>query len=183
MLKYAAETAEGNLLSTNNLAWFLANCSEPRLRNPSRAVELRAKSRQGATQRGKLLEYLGTAQFRAGDWHAAINALDKSIGLRAGGDVADWFFLAMAHWQKGETDKAHSWYDKAVAWMDAKQSKDDELNRFRAEATTLLQLDKRDAMMPNGARSIRPRADRRSGGRVIATTTAMNTGLAAEPDE
>ena len=46
--------------------------------------------------------------------------------------------LAMAHWQLGEKEQARQSYDKGVAWMDEKAPKDDELIRFRAEATELL---------------------------------------------
>jgi hypothetical protein len=57
-----------------------------------------------------------------------------------GGDAGQWFFLAMAHRQVGEKDKAREWYDKAVEWMDKNEPKNDELRRFRAEAAELLEL-------------------------------------------
>ena len=60
--------------------------------------------------------------------------------LRQGGESADWFFLAMAEWQMGDKDAARVWYDKAVNWMDTKQSDNEELLRFRAEAADLLGL-------------------------------------------
>ena len=78
------------------------------------------------------------AQYRAGEWQAAIEALEKSMELRKGGDAVDWFFLAMAHWQLGHKDEARKWYDKAVEWMDKNQPKNEELLRFRAEAAELL---------------------------------------------
>src|SRR5262249_14367843 len=58
----------------------------------------------------------------------------KSVQLRQGGDTVDFFFLAMAQWQLNEKDKARAWYDRAVAWMDKNNPKDEELKRFRAEA-------------------------------------------------
>ena len=81
---------------------------------------------------------LGAAHYRAGNWNAAIDAMDKSMQLRKGGDSNEWFFLAMAHWQLGEKDKAREWYDRAVQWMDKNQPNNDELCRFRAEAAELL---------------------------------------------
>ena len=72
------------------------------------------------------------------NWNAAIEALDKSLKLRNGGDSNDWFFLAMAHWQLGAKPQARSWYDKAVAWIEKNQTKNEELIRFRAEAAALL---------------------------------------------
>ena len=50
----------------------------------------------------------------------------------------DWFFLAMAHWQLSEKDKAREFYDRAVQWMDKNQPTNEELLRFRAEAAEQL---------------------------------------------
>jgi hypothetical protein len=69
-----------------------------------------------------------------------VEALMKSVQLGKGGDNFDFFFLAMAHWQLN--DKARAWYDQAVAWMDKNIPKNEELKRFRAEATALLGLAK-----------------------------------------
>jgi hypothetical protein len=38
----------------------------------------------------------------------------------------------------GEKEKARTWYDKAVQWMDKYDPRDEELQRFRAEAAELL---------------------------------------------
>jgi hypothetical protein len=48
------------------------------------------------------------------------------------------YFLAMAHWQLGEKDKAREWFAKSVAWMDKRLNDDTELKRFRAEAAELI---------------------------------------------
>jgi hypothetical protein len=58
--------------------------------------------------------------------------------LRAGGDAADWLFLAMAHWQLDNAEEADRWYDKAVKSMDGREPATDELRRFRREAAALL---------------------------------------------
>ncbi len=78
------------------------------------------------------------AHYRAGAWDEAIEALSRSVELTSGGSPADWLVLAMAHWRKGDKDKAHSWYDKAVQWMEKNKSQDEELRRFRDEAASLL---------------------------------------------
>jgi hypothetical protein len=85
---------------------------------------------------------LGVARYRNGNWKSAIEALMKSAQLRNGGDSFDFFFLAMAQWQLKEKDKARTWYDQAVAWMDKNNPQDEDLKRFRAEAATLLGLPK-----------------------------------------
>ena len=70
----------------------------------------------------------------------ALAALEKSMELRKGGDAFDWFFLAMAHGQLGEKEKAREFYDRAVQWMDKNQPTHEELRRFRAETSELLGL-------------------------------------------
>ena len=55
-----------------------------------------------------------------------------------GGNSYQWFFLAMAHGQLSEKDKAREWYDRAVAWMDKHLPKDEVLRGYRAEASKLL---------------------------------------------
>jgi hypothetical protein len=44
----------------------------------------------------------------------------------------------MAHWQLGQKDEARKWMDQAVEWMDKNQPQNDELRRFRAEATQMM---------------------------------------------
>jgi len=78
--------------------------------------------------------------YRAGNWKDAIAALEKSMELRKSGDSNDWFFLAMAHWQLGDQDKVHKWYDRSVQWMDKNQPTNEELRRIRMEAAELLEL-------------------------------------------
>ena len=88
---------------------------------------------------------LGWAHYRAGDWKASVEALEKSCGLWSqddpkGGDAYQWFFLAMAHCRLGEKDKARGWYDRAIEWTDKYRQKNEDLRRFRAEAAELLGL-------------------------------------------
>ena len=81
------------------------------------------------------------AHYRAGDWKAAIAALEKSLELRKEGDATEWFFLAMAHWKLGRQDEARKWHDRAVAWMEKNNPKHEELRRFREEAAKLLKVE------------------------------------------
>jgi tetratricopeptide (TPR) repeat protein/serine/threonine protein kinase len=138
--KKAIELAPMFAQAHNNLAWLLATCSDAKLRDPGLAVTLAKKAVELAPQHWAYLNTLGVASYRRGDCKAAIVALEKSMALRKGGDSNDWFFLAMAHWQLGEKDKARAWYDRAVQWMDKIQPKNEELRRFRAEAAELLEL-------------------------------------------
>ena len=53
----------------------------------------------------------------------------------------DLFFLAMAHWRRGDKDKGRECFERACLWMDKNKPLDAELLRFRAEAPALLKLD------------------------------------------
>ena len=73
-------------------------------------------------------------------------SLEKSCALQQdpkGGDAAQWFCLAMAHWQLGKKEEARNWYDEAVLWMDKNAKKNEELHRFRSEAAELLGIKKK----------------------------------------
>jgi hypothetical protein len=105
-----------------------------------------------APQDGAYWNTLGVAQYRVGNWPAAIEALNKSRQLR-GGDSFDFFFLAMAHWRLKEKSQAEYWWEQAVRWMEKHQPTDADLRRFRAEAAaTLLGFPKRPASDCRGAR-------------------------------
>jgi serine/threonine protein kinase/uncharacterized protein HemY len=122
----------------NDLAWRLAASPVLPFRDPPRAVQFASKAVELAPSDGGIWNTLGVAQYRAEDFSTAVTSLQKSMDLRAGGDAADWFFLAMAHWQLGHKDDARVWYEKSVNWMDKNQPKNEELLRFRAEAAELL---------------------------------------------
>jgi serine/threonine protein kinase/Tfp pilus assembly protein PilF len=123
----------------NNLAWLLATCPIVKFRDPGQAVRHAKKSIELKPGDADNLNTLGVAHYRNGDWNEAMEALTKSMRLRKG-DGADFFFLAMAHGRLGETEKARSWYEKSVAWMDKNMPQDEELRRFRKEAAELLKI-------------------------------------------
>jgi Tfp pilus assembly protein PilF len=131
--------------SRNVLAWMLAAHPDARIRDAGAglAFKLAKAAADLAPTDGMIANTLGVALYRAERWTDAIAALDKSMELRKGGDSFDWFFLAMAHWQLGQKDKARQWYDRAVQWMDRNQPKNEELRRFHAEATQLLELNEK----------------------------------------
>jgi tetratricopeptide (TPR) repeat protein len=126
----------------SNWASLLANCPEPGRRDPAQAVRLARKAVELSPAEGAHWHALAWAQYRAGDWHAAVAAMQKVRELGSGGNSAEWFLLAMAHWQLGAADEARTWYDRAVGWMDKNRPADQELQRFRAEAAALLGVKK-----------------------------------------
>jgi tetratricopeptide (TPR) repeat protein len=84
-------------LAQNNLAWLLATCPDTKFRDRGRAVQLAKAAVELAPNDGLIRNTLGVAHYRAGDWRAAIEVLEKAMELRKGGDSFDWFFLAMAY--------------------------------------------------------------------------------------
>jgi eukaryotic-like serine/threonine-protein kinase len=122
----------------NALAWLLATCPDPTIRDLPRAVQLATQAVELDPQVGNNWHTLGTAHYYAGEWKGAVIALEKSMELRNGGNSFDWFFLAMAHWQLGDKEQARERYDQALQWMDSNRPQDAELGRFRAEAAALL---------------------------------------------
>jgi tetratricopeptide (TPR) repeat protein len=127
----------------NSLAWALATCPDPKLRDAPRAVTLAKKAVELKPNHGNSWNTLGVAHYRAGDWKAAVEALNKSEELRPGQALGfNGLFLAMAHWQRGDQEQARRWYDKAVQWAEKNQPQNEELRRFRSEAAELLGIQK-----------------------------------------
>jgi serine/threonine protein kinase/Flp pilus assembly protein TadD len=121
----------------NGLAWLLATCPDSKWRDPVSAVRHGEKAVASAPNDGDFWNTLGVAHYRAGAWDKAVAALENSMKHRKGGDAADWFFLAMSHWQLGHKEEALQWHDRAVAWM-KQQPPNEELGRFRVEAEKVL---------------------------------------------
>ncbi len=137
----ALELHPGNACSHNDLAWILVTGPHPKLHDPTEGVKLARKAVELGPREGAFWNTLGAASYRAGNWKEAIAALEKAMLLRNGGDSLDWFFLAMAHWQRGDKEKARQWFEQAVAWMEKNQPKNQELRRFRAEAAELMKVE------------------------------------------
>jgi Flp pilus assembly protein TadD len=153
-----------------NLANFLATCPDPRFRDAARAVELAQRAVEQAPDEAVNWRNLGMAQYRARDWKAAVQALEKALELRSNGKSSEWhllskelFFLAMAQMQLGDKEQARTQCDKAMQWMEQnpalleKYPTDHaDLRRFRAEAAALLGL--ADVPMPTAPQE-RPSKD------------------------
>lgn len=142
------ELKPNNAPAHNNLAWVLAMSPDPKSRDAGRAVKLAKKAVELAPSEGNYWNTLGAAHYQASNWNAAIAALEKSGELRKGGDSFDWFFLAMAHWQREEKEEARRWYDRALAWMEKNKPNDEELRRFQGEAAKLLKIETQSKPVP-----------------------------------
>jgi tetratricopeptide (TPR) repeat protein len=126
----------------NQLAWLFATSPEVRLRDPKQAVELAKRAVELAPKAGGHWNTLGVAHYRAGDYKAAVIALEKAAQLKNGGTGTDWFFLAMSRWKLDEHDRARKAYDRAVHWMKQHAPNDEDQRRCRAEAAEMLSIKK-----------------------------------------
>ena len=122
------------------MAEFLATCPDPKWRDANRARDLASKMTRRCPERGYAWTTLGMAAYRLGDYASAIAALKKAMSLKGDKGPTEQFFLAMAHWQLGNKRQAREWFDKATAWMNKNALQEDNLLRFRAEASALLGL-------------------------------------------
>jgi tetratricopeptide (TPR) repeat protein len=127
----------------NRTAWLLATCADEQVRDPKQAVEYAERAVElvpghAPVREGAYRNTLGVACYRAGDFQRAIDELEQSCELFVHRNNAfNTFFLAMAHWQLGNPEKAREYYAEAVAWMDEHAKDNEELLRFRAEAQAL----------------------------------------------
>jgi tetratricopeptide (TPR) repeat protein len=135
--------------SLNNLAWLLATCPDPKLRDPQGAVKFARRAVEVSPQNGDWWNTLGVAYYRAGEWEESKKALYRSMELRNDGDSFDWFFLGLVHFKLGHKERAREWYDKAVGWVRQIEKEKpylyeehgEELYRFHSEAAREMGLD------------------------------------------
>jgi tetratricopeptide (TPR) repeat protein len=146
----ALTLAPAHARAHSSLAWVLANCPETKLRDPGRAVELAQKAVRLAPKSGMYWNTLGVAHYRAGNWTAAVAALDEAVELHHGGDAVDHLFLAMAYRKLSKFDESRQAYDRALHWMARNEAtlvkskaQAEELRSFRDEADDVLGVKKK----------------------------------------
>ena len=122
----------------DRLAQLLATSSNPEVRNPAKAVEAGKRAVELAPTIGTFWNTLGTAYYQAGDWHAAVEAIEKARELSEARESPDLFVLAMAHWRLGDKSKARREYEEAVQELGKNQTVDAAVIRSRDEAAVLL---------------------------------------------
>jgi serine/threonine protein kinase/tetratricopeptide (TPR) repeat protein len=133
--------AQQNAKYEADLAWFLVACADPDFRSPARAVALSKKAVDKSEGKdGNLWNTLGVAQYRLGDWQAALDSLEKANRLRGGREAEDWLWLAMAQWRLGQKEMARDSYKHAVELLKKHEYPPAETSRWRAEAAALLGL-------------------------------------------
>jgi tetratricopeptide (TPR) repeat protein len=102
----------------DTLAWLLATCPDARLRDAPRALQLARQAVERVPRHGVYWSTLGAAHYAAGEYAAAIRALEKGAQLPNYAPCYPRFLLAMAHFQLGSQEEARQWYEKGVASLE-----------------------------------------------------------------
>jgi tetratricopeptide (TPR) repeat protein len=126
-----------NAVDANDLAWFLTVCADPHFRDPARALSLSQRAVNQLPENANFQSTLGVAQYRQGQWKAAVASLEKANRLYQDRDEGTWWFLAMNHWRLGEKEAARTCYDRADKLSKVQEYPRAEEGRFRAEAEDL----------------------------------------------
>jgi serine/threonine protein kinase len=135
----AARRTANDPKGLNDLAWLLASDTDPMVRDARRAVELAGQAVKQRPEVGAFRCTLGVAYYRAGEWRAAAEALEKAQAMLTGEHrCVSRFALAMACWQAGERERARGCYDQAVRDAKALSPPSRMAEGFRAEAAALL---------------------------------------------
>jgi WD40 repeat protein/Flp pilus assembly protein TadD len=127
----------------NTLAWTLAT-GPASTRDPARALNLAWQAVELTPDQASSLKTLGVAQYRMGQYAAAVATLEKSIADGKGeSDAFDLFFLAMARYRLGQIARARADFDRAVSWRrdhpnPIQTGWTEDLDAFQAEARALL---------------------------------------------
>ncbi len=121
------------------LAWFLTTCPAVDLRDPHEAVRIARGLLARAPGSWVAWAILGAAQYRADSPHDAVTALEHAAELNRGDLLYYGFFLAMAHHQLDDRDRARDCFDRTDRRLQG-IPRDEEVLRIRAEAAELLGL-------------------------------------------
>jgi serine/threonine protein kinase/WD40 repeat protein/Flp pilus assembly protein TadD len=137
-----AVTLAPNLhVALNALAWIYAT-GPGTLRAPDKAVPLARRAVQLAPGNWSYRNTLGAALYRAGEFGAAIEILEKnSQDARNQALGFDLLLVAMSYHRRGDRQNARSCFDRAIAWrppVRLSPTQMDEWTELRAEADALL---------------------------------------------
>ena len=121
----------------NDFAWFLLSDRDA-AENLPRALHLAGQATQAEPENGIYWNTLGAAYYRAGDFTAAIAALERSVALNGQDNAFDHFLMAMTHAKQGRQEEASRWYDQAVSWIEEHDCRDPELLGLYNEARAIL---------------------------------------------
>jgi tetratricopeptide (TPR) repeat protein len=124
----------------DRLASFLAECPDPECRNPAKAVQLAREAVKMDPRVGRYRRTLGMALFRAGDYSAALDALEDAETRMTNLGTAALFYKAMAYEKCEKKDQARQCFKLAEKRRGKNASL--RLAKVRDEAAALLKQKK-----------------------------------------
>jgi Flp pilus assembly protein TadD len=131
LLQQFGKTA--NPSDANSLAWTCVLAPNA-VADPLVPVQLAEKALKRFPKNSAVLNTLGAAHYRAGQYDQAIQRLNEAMKAQGkGGTADDWLFLAMAHQRLGHPDEARKWLDKAATWIEKADREKTLLPRNRLE--------------------------------------------------
>jgi tetratricopeptide (TPR) repeat protein len=122
----------------DSLAWQLTTGPADELHEFPRASSLATRATSLVPDNKFFWRTLGTVQYRMQEWAAARASLRKADELQPAEAGITACVEAMLERQLGNHDSARNLLEEANAWSDLNRPGDDELQRFRDEATALL---------------------------------------------
>jgi tetratricopeptide (TPR) repeat protein len=124
----------------NDHAWILAACPETRRRDPVAAVNLAQKAVDLAPRERAYWRTLGLARYRAGQWRAALAALQRARQPGHGGNGLQSLLLALVNARLGRQAEARRHYERGNLWLAKTDPGDGNGFALRAEAAAVLDL-------------------------------------------
>lgn len=122
----------------NSVSWEIAEAPDRNKQQFDLAVRLAVAACALAPDQGAYRNTLAVAYYRAGNYERSLKTLQQSIQMQ-GMNPYDLGFVAMAHHQTGNVDKAKLAFTRLRKMIeDDKWKEDNEARRFFQEAATLL---------------------------------------------
>jgi tetratricopeptide (TPR) repeat protein len=122
----------------NALAWYLVSARDPRQWRPIEALDLARRASHASGDSGWALNTLGLAEYRVGHWDEAIDSLNRAVQIDGNADPTNFFFLAMAHWSRGDKAEAQSFLERGIQVATTRLANNPEWRIPWAEAAALL---------------------------------------------
>jgi tetratricopeptide (TPR) repeat protein len=138
LVRTALASSPKNPLSLGYLAWILVAAADPGQRRPAEALPLARRAVKAEPDNGDLCNALGLVEYRNNHWDEAISSLNRSVDLDKGAQPTDFFFLAMAHWRRGDKSEAEQFFQRGVGEASKKEMTDPQSRMFWSEAAGVL---------------------------------------------
>ncbi len=141
----------------NSMAWDVATSLDASEEELELAITRATKAVELEPNESSYHNTLGVAHYRAGHWSDSVNSLNRSIELRANSEKSialDSLYLAMAHWQLGEKEKAMECHKRGI--VDLETNKVPDAEAVRPEVEKLLGIEQSPTQESEPKQETRP---------------------------